>query len=170
MKRFFIATSIILCFYSFLHSTNVIIIAVDTLRADHLGCYDYPKNTSPNIDKFAKDSIKFNNCYTPSPLTTPAFASMLSSLPPYKHGAKRNGMSIFDRIKILPQFLKRYGYYSGAFVSNWTLKKKLTGLNRGFDTYTEVLHKKRWFGIMNPEGKAPEVNKGQNSRKRNLKS
>jgi arylsulfatase A-like enzyme len=159
MKRFFITTLIIFCFCSFLHSTNVIIIAVDTLRADHLGCYDYPRNASPNIDKFAEDSIKFLNCYTPSPLTTPAFASMLSSLPPYKHGAKRNGMSVFDRIKILPQFLRRYSYYSGAFVSNWTLKKKLTGLNRGFDTYTEVLHKKRWFGIMNPEGKAPEVNK-----------
>ena len=143
---------------SYSHSTNVIIIAVDTLRADHLGCYGYPRNTSPNIDQFAEDGVKFTRCFTPSPLTTPAFASMLSSLPPYKHGAKRNGMSLFDRIKILPQHLRRHGYYSGAFISNWTLKKDLTRLNRGFDTYTEVFNKRRWFGILSAEGDAENVN------------
>jgi arylsulfatase A-like enzyme len=148
---FFFSTSLL--------SQNVIIIAVDTLRADHLGCYGYPRNTSPNIDGFASDGVKFNACYTPSPLTTPAFASMLSSLPPYKHGAKRNGLSIFDRIQMLPQYLKEMGYHTGAFVSNWTLKKKLTHLDRGFDTYSEVLTKKRWFGLINPEGEAPEVNR-----------
>ncbi len=144
---------------SLLHSTNVIIIAVDTLRADHLGCYGYPRNTSPNIDRFARDGIKFTSCYTPSPLTTPAFASMLSSLPPFKHGAKRNGMSVFDHIKLLPQFLKKRGYHSGAFVANWTLKKKLTHLDRGFDTYMEVFTKRRWFGAMSAEGEAPDINK-----------
>jgi arylsulfatase A-like enzyme len=157
-KKFFIFFSSVVLFFSSLHSQNIIIIAVDTLRADHLGCYGYPRKTSPNIDEFALDGVKFNNCYTPSPLTTPAFASMLTSLPPHKHGAKRNGLSIFDRINTLPQFLKEKGYYSGAFVSNWTLKKKLTHLDRGFHTYTEILTKKRWFKLMNPEGKAPEVN------------
>jgi arylsulfatase A-like enzyme len=143
---------------SFLRSNNVIIIAVDTLRADHLGCYGYARNTSPNIDDFALDGVKFSSCYTPSPLTTPAFASVFTSLPPFKHGAKRNGLSIFDKINTLAQYLKERGYYSGAFVSNWTLKKELTHLDRGFDTYTEILTKKRWFGVVNPEGKAPEVN------------
>ena len=142
---------------SFSYSTNVIIIAVDTLRADHLGCYGYPRNTSPNIDKFAEDGVKFTHCYTPSPLTTPAFASMLSSLSPYKHGAKRNGMSVFNKTKILPQYLKRQGYYSGAFISNYTLKKDLTRLNRGFDTYDEVLDKKRWFRMFLSEGDAKNV-------------
>jgi arylsulfatase A-like enzyme len=157
-KKFFIIASSIVLFCSFLHSNNVIIIAVDTLRADHLGCYGYPRNTSPNIDNLASDGVKFNDCYTPSPLTTPAFASMLTSLPPYKHGAKRNGLSIFDRIKTLPQFLKEKGYCSAAFVSNWTLKKKLTHLDRGFDSYTEILTKKRRFGLYNPEGEAPKIN------------
>ena len=129
------------------------------MRADHLGCYGYPRDTSPNIDAFASDGVKFNNCYTPSPLTTPAFASVLTSLPPHKHGAKRNGLSIFDKIITLSQILKEYGYYSGAFVSNWTLKKKLTHLDRGFDTYTEILNKKRWLGLINPEGEAPKVNR-----------
>jgi arylsulfatase A-like enzyme len=156
-KLFTFACSVFL-FCSCLHSDNVIIIAVDTLRADHLGCYGYPRNTSPNIDKMALDGVRFTDCYTPSPLTTPAFASVLTSLPPYKHGAKRNGLSIFDRVKTLPQFLKEKGYRTGAFVSNWTLKKRLTHLDRGFDTYTEILNKKRWYGLFYPEGGAPDIN------------
>jgi len=83
---------------------------------------------------------------------------MLSSLSPHRHGAKRNGLSIFENVKIIPQYLKEHGYYSGAFISNWTLRKKLSKLDRGFDTYTEILSIKRWLGIMNAEGKAPEVN------------
>lgn len=150
-----VLSTLLVC--SFSYSTNVIIIAVDTLRANHLGCYGYPRNTSPIIDKFAEGGVKFTHCYTPSPLTTPAFASMLSSLPPYKHGAKRNGMSVFNRTKILPQYLKRQGYYSGAFISNYTLKKDLTRLNRGFDTYTEVLDKKRWLRLFLSEGDAKDV-------------
>jgi len=144
-------------FCKFLYPQSVFIIAVDTLRADHLGCYGYPRNTSPNIDELALDSILFSRCYTPSPLTTPAFASVLTSLPPYKHGAKRNGLSIFDRIDTLPQFLREQGYSTGAFVSNWTLKKDLTHLDRGFDTYEEIFTKKRWFGLINPEGEAPDI-------------
>ena len=159
MKRLILLSLSILLIYSLSYSTNVIIIAVDTLRADHLGCYGYPRNTSPNIDQFAKDGVKFIHCYTPSPLTTPAFASMLSSLSPHKHGAKRNGMSVFNRIKILPQYLKNHGYYSGAFISNYTLKKDLTRLNRGFDTYTEVLDKKRWLNLFLSEGDAKDVSK-----------
>jgi arylsulfatase A-like enzyme len=154
-----IVISFICLFSSHVFSQNIIIIAVDTLRKDHLGCYGYPRNTSPNIDQFAIDGVKFNHCYTPSPLTTPAFASMLTSLPPHEHGAKRNGMSIFDRIKSLPSFLKSEEYYSGAFVTNWTLNKKLSRLDRGFDTYDEVFTKRRWFGIFDKEGEAPEANK-----------
>jgi len=157
-KKIFAAACSFLLLCPCLHSHNVFIIAVDTLRADHLGCYGYMRNTSPNINKLALDGVKFNNCYTPSPLTTPGFASMLTSLPPYKHGAKRNGMSIFDKTKTLPQFLKKMGYFSGAFVSNWTLKKNLSHLDRGFDTYTEIFTKQRWYGILNAEGEAPHIN------------
>lgn len=67
-------------------------------------------------------------------------------------------MSVFDRVKILPQYLRRHGYYSGAFISNWTLKKDLTQLNRGFDTYTEVFNKRRWFGMVSAEGDAKKIN------------
>lgn len=158
LKKILIIAFSILAFCSFSYSTNIIIIAVDTLRADHLGCYGYPRNTSPNIDKFAKDSVIFTNSYAPSPLTTPSFASMLSSLPPYKHGAKRNGMSIFEHIVILPEYLKEYGYYSGAFISTNVLRKKLCGLDKGFNTYSEILNKRKWMKIFSVEGDASAVN------------
>lgn len=136
----------------------VIIIAVDTLRADHLGCYGYPRPTSPELDALAKESVLFTRCFTPSPLTTPAFASLLTSLPPHRHGAKRNGLPIFPKVETLTDLLKAKGYRTGAFISSWPLKARLSGLNRGFDTYEEVFDKKRWLGTINPEGRAPTVN------------
>jgi arylsulfatase A-like enzyme len=83
---------------------------------------------------------------------------MLTSLPPYKHGAKRNGLSIYTNVKTLPEILGEHNYKTGAFVSNWALKKKLTGLDRGFDIYDEVFTKKRFYGLFSDEGEAPEVN------------
>ncbi len=136
---------------------NVIIISVDTLRADHLGCYGYPLNTSPNIDAFSRDGIRFSHCYALTPLTTPSFSTLLTSLPPHKHGAKRNGLSIYRHVKTLPYYLKRFGYHTAAFISNWPLKKHLARLNEGFDDYVEIFTKKRYMGIINSEGEAPVV-------------
>ncbi len=136
---------------------NIIIISVDTLRADRLGCYGYPRATSPAIDRLAGDGTLFSHCYTLIPLTGPSFSTMLTSLPEYKHGAKRNGLSIYDHIPTLPLFLKENSYYCGGIISNWPLRKKLSDLDRGFDDYIEIFTKKRWLGIMQPEGKAPDV-------------
>jgi len=138
---------------------NIIIIAVDTLRADHLSCYGYPVNTSPNVDALAKDGVLFPNCFTLTPLTAPAFSTMLTSLPPYKHGAKRNGLSVYDKVKTLPFYLKKLNYYSVAIISNWPLRKRLSRLNKYFNEYKEVFTKKRWLGIMQPEGRAEDVTK-----------
>jgi len=138
---------------------NIIVISVDTLRADHLGCYGYPLNTSPNIDAFSKDGVLFSNCYALTPLTAPSFSTIMTSLPPYKHGAKRNGLGIYKNVKTLAHFLKRYGYRMAAIISNWPLRKKLVKLHTGFDAYYEVFTKKRYMGIMNSEGEAPAVNR-----------
>jgi arylsulfatase A-like enzyme len=140
-------------------NTNIIIIAVDTLRADHLSCYGYPIKTSSAIDKLARDGSLFKRCFSLTPLTAPSFSTILTSLPAYKHGAKRNGLSIYHRIKTLPYYLKKEGYYSVAFISNWPLKKKLSHLNKYFDEYNEIFTKKRWFGLFQPEGKAEDVTK-----------
>jgi arylsulfatase A-like enzyme len=81
----------------------------------------------------------------------------MTSLPPYKHGAKRNGLSIYKNVKTLAHFLKRYGYRTAAVISNWPLRKRLAKLHSGFDAYYEVFTKKRYLGIMNSEGGAPAV-------------
>ena len=137
--------------------TNVIVISVDTLRADRLGCYGYPRNTSPNLDGLAEDGTVYSHCYTLIPLTGPSFSTMLTSLPEYKHGAKRNGLSIYNHVETLPMLLKKKNYYNGGIISNWPLRQKLSDLHRGFDDYLEIFTKKRWLGIMQPEGKAPDV-------------
>jgi arylsulfatase A-like enzyme len=137
---------------------NIIIISVDTLRADHLGCYGYPLNTSPHIDALAADGVRFDRCFTLTPLTAPALSTMLTSLPPHKHGAKRNGIGIYRDIKTFPYYLKRYGYSTAAVISNWPLRKKLAGLHREFHSYYQVFTKKRYHGILNSEGHAFVVN------------
>jgi arylsulfatase A-like enzyme len=138
---------------------NVIIISVDTLRADHIGCYGYSLNTTPVTDGLSRDGILFSRCFAPTPLTSPSFATLLTALPPYKHGAKRNGLGLYPDVKTLAFFLKQVGYQSAAFVSSWPLKKKMCRFHVDFDTYEQVFTKKRWWGIMNPEGEAPVINR-----------
>ena len=63
---------------------SVILITVDTLRADHLSCYGYPRKTSPNIDQFAQDALLFENCLSHAPMTRPSCASILSGFLPHE--------------------------------------------------------------------------------------
>ncbi len=118
---------------------NILLITVDTLRADHLSCYGYSRLTSPNIDRLAKEGVQFRNAYTPVPLTGPAHASLLTSVYPQQHGATINGMKVSARPRpvSLAQLLHRNGYRTAAFVSAWPLKKGIVGLGRGFDVYDE---------------------------------
>lgn len=141
-----------------LQRPNLILISVDTLRADHLGCYGYYRNSSPRIDALAAEGILFQRCLTESPLTVPAMATIMTSLPAYKHGAKRNGLSIFEGLTTLAELLSQNQYRSAGFISNWPLKDRLSGLGKGFDHYQEIFTRKRWLGMINPEGEAPDVN------------
>src|SRR5688572_22623162 len=69
------------------HKSNVILISIDTLRPDHLGCYGYPVATSPAIDRFRKDAILFRAAYASAPATLISHATMLTSMIPQHHGA-----------------------------------------------------------------------------------
>ncbi len=124
---------------------NVILISIDTLRADHLGVYGYNRNTSPNIDKFAQQSIIFENAYSQSPLTAPSHMTMFTSLYFSAHGinniveigneiAKTQRLS--DSIVTLPQILKEKGYTTTAFTGGGEITGSL-GFDRGFDIYRE---------------------------------
>ncbi len=113
---------------------NVVIIGVDTLRADHLGCYGYHRKTSPNIDQLAADGVLFENCIAPSPWTLPSFATVFTSLYPSQHGARGSHKALGTGFPTLAEILKSQGYLTGAIVNAPYLKRSFK-VDRGFDTY-----------------------------------
>lgn len=137
---------------------NVILISVDTLRADSLGCYGSPLPASPNLDRFARESLLFEDCVCEVPLTFPSMGSMLTSKFPRTTGTRRNGLKMPKDTPLITEQFKAAGYYTFCVQSNWTLKAKLCGLDRGFDVYEDRFHTKRW-GIIKPERYADEVNR-----------
>jgi len=128
---------------------NIIVLSVDTLRADRLGAYGYRKKTSPNIDKLLAKGVTYTDAITNVPLTNPAFASMFTSRYPHEIGAIRNGIPIVDGVVTLAEVLKKKGYHTTAILSNWPLKKHLSKLDRGFDSYYDDFHEKRWMFFNN---------------------
>ncbi len=135
---------------------NVVLLSVDTLRADRLGCYGYPLNTTPNLDRFAEDALLFEDCVCDVPLTGPSFGAMLTSRHPRMIGMKRNGLRLSADIPTVVERFQDAGYYTFCVQSNWTLKARLSGLNRGFDIYDDGFHKRRW-GLIKAERQAHEV-------------
>jgi choline-sulfatase len=116
---------------------NIILISVDTLRADRLPAYGYSAIRTPNIDRLRSDSVLFLRAWSHAPLTAPAHASMLTGLLPAEHGIRDNtGHSLADKMTI-PQRLQRRGYATGAFVSTKVLARS-TGLDRGFAVYDDA--------------------------------
>ncbi|HEY4492751.1 MAG TPA: sulfatase-like hydrolase/transferase, partial [Acidobacteriota bacterium] len=114
---------------------NILLITIDTLRADHLGCYGSKSNASPVLDQFAKEGLRFEHAYTAVPLTLPSHASILSGLYPRNHGIRDNAHFPF-RATWIQESLKASGYHSAAFVSGATLSSRF-GLSRGFDFYDD---------------------------------
>ena len=98
---------------------NIIIISIDTLRADHLGTYGYKRNTSPTVDSIARESIVFENAFAVRGLTWPSLTSMLTSLYPISTNVRENGQLLNDTFITLPEILKEYNYTSAAFLANF---------------------------------------------------
>jgi arylsulfatase A-like enzyme len=136
---------------------NILFITVDTLRSDHLSIYGYERPTSPNIDGLMARGAWFAQGRTVEPLTNPALASMLTSLYPHEHGSTRNGLRIRSGLASLPKTMQAHGYRTAAFVGNWTLKDKLSGLGEHFKEYEQILTRHRWFGLMRREADAHDV-------------
>ena len=124
---------------------NLLIITVDTTRVDHLSCYGYSRPTSPNIDRLADEGVLFESATTQIPLTGPAHISLMTSRYPRSHGAIRNGVPMQKGIPTLAEVLSGRGYATAAFISGWTLRNKLTGLQAGFQTYDEGLKDHYWL-------------------------
>jgi arylsulfatase A-like enzyme/Tfp pilus assembly protein PilF len=121
---------------------NVVLISIDTCRADYLSCYGYPRKTTPNIDAVADNSIIFENVISPVPLTLPAHASMLTgTIPPY-HGVHDNFHYWLGSSNItLAETLKENGFTTAAIISAFVMDSQF-GLNQGFDTYYDRFDRK----------------------------
>ena len=117
---------------------NVILISIDTCRADHLGCYGSDKGLTPNIDAFAETATLFRNAVSPIPLTLPSHTSMLTGKIPLVHGTHGNGLRISSDLVTLPEILQQRGYATGAILSGIVLDRK-HGLNQGFEVYNDRL-------------------------------
>jgi arylsulfatase A-like enzyme len=113
---------------------NVVVIGLDTLRPDHLGCYGYGRNTSPKIDRFAREGVLFENALSQAPWTHPSFATVFTSLYPTQHGATTVGTRMSASFPTLAGILKDRGYATGAIVNAPSLSPEF-GVSRGFDDY-----------------------------------
>ena len=116
---------------------SIILITVDTLRPDHLGCYGYSRNTSPNIDEFAADALLFENCLSHAPETWNSFGSILSGFLPHETKTL-NGNTIHPEIDMLAEMLQRAGYKTMAVVSNYVLRKD-GNYQQGFMIYDDTM-------------------------------
>jgi len=114
-------------------STPVILISVDTLRADRLGCYQAARKITPHMDSLAKNGTLFSQVSAPVPLTLPSHVSLFTSMYPFASGVQDNGMP-FGAGTTLATILKDAGYHTAAFVGGFVLDRRF-GLNRGFDVY-----------------------------------
>lgn len=113
---------------------NVIVITIDSLRFDHLGCYGYQRPTSPTLDRFASEGTRFAVAYAPSSWTLPSHASLFTGLYPDTHGVDQERERLDDRAETLAERLKERGYATAAVVCAPFLSKYYN-LVGGFDTY-----------------------------------
>jgi arylsulfatase A-like enzyme/Flp pilus assembly protein TadD len=147
----------------FLHFTfqrrgicNILLISIDTCRADYLSCYGCPRQTTPNIDAVAQEGILFTNTFTPVPLTLPGHSSMLTGTTPLYHKVHANiGYCLAGFNLTLAEILRKHQYKTAAIIGEFVLNSQL-GLAQGFDTYNDQFLGKREPGFEH-ERRAKEV-------------
>src|SRR5688572_2959486 len=132
MKKFFlIAVPFLLILQGSCRSRehfNVLLITIDTLRADHLSAYGYARKTSPAIDEVASEGVLFSQAMAQRGSTWTSVTSILTSMYPHTHGVRENGMELNGSIPTMSGLLKGHSYSTVAFVTNMTTSK-----HAGFD-------------------------------------
>jgi arylsulfatase A-like enzyme/Tfp pilus assembly protein PilF len=129
---------------------NLLLVTVDTLRADRVGAFGGDRGLTPRIDALAARGLRFTTAYTPAPLTLPAHTSLLTATSPPVHGVRNNSLfRLGDTLPTLATVLKSAGYRTGAFVGAFVLDARF-GLARGFDLYDDR------YGEASAAGEEPE--------------
>jgi arylsulfatase A-like enzyme/cytochrome c-type biogenesis protein CcmH/NrfG len=117
----------------------VLLVTLDTTRADHLGCYGASFAATPNLDALAVRGTRFDRAISPTPLTLPSHATLFSGRVPRRHGVRNNSLFRLGREpELLAEVLRGHGYHTEAFVSSVVLDR-ITGLDRGFDHYDDTV-------------------------------
>jgi arylsulfatase A-like enzyme len=128
---------------------NVLLLSLDTLRADHLGCYGYPKGTSPHLDRFSGAGVVFTNCRAQAPWTLASHMALFTSMLPSHNGVDSISKVLPERVATLAQLLRDAGYQTAALVNNGQMMKHW-GFGRGFDLWRE-------FAVDTPAGSCPNI-------------
>lgn len=113
----------------------IVLISCDTMRADHLSCYGYARETSPNLDAFAKEAVLFENAITPETWTLTAHTSMLTGLYPTHHRVNAS-TNLAESVQTLPETLASAGYMTGGFTGYRLWMSPTSGFSHGFDAYS----------------------------------
>jgi arylsulfatase A-like enzyme/predicted Zn-dependent protease len=134
---------------------SVILITVDTLRADKVGCYGNPLVRTPTMDAFAAKGIRFEDCISQTPLTLPSHTTIFTGTLPIYHGVRDNGGFVVPaELETMAEAFKAKGYRTAAFVAAYVLDSKW-GLNQGFDTYFDKFDLSRFERISLGEVQRP---------------
>jgi arylsulfatase len=115
---------------------QVLLVSVDTLRADRLGAYGDTRGLTPHLDRLAAESVVFENAYAPAPFTLPSVTALLTGRHPEEAGVRTNAAVVADALPTLAEWLGQRGWWTGGLVGNFVLRAR-TGLARGFDHYDD---------------------------------
>ncbi|MBW2447056.1 MAG: sulfatase-like hydrolase/transferase [Deltaproteobacteria bacterium] len=116
---------------------RIVLVTVDTLRADRLGCYGDEQAHTPVLDALARDGVRFRHASSPTPLTLPSHASIFTGLDPHQHGVRANGrFRLAPGVPTVAERMREAGFATAAFVASFVLDAQF-GLARGFDTYDD---------------------------------
>ena len=117
---------------------HVVLITIDTLRADHLGAYGHAAARTPAIDALARDGVRFDRAFATAPITLTSHASLMTGRYPPGHGARHNGIRVDLKVPTLAEALARAGFATAAFVGAFPLDRRF-GLIKGFQTYGDTM-------------------------------
>ena len=117
---------------------HVVLVTIDTLRADAVGAYGAPGARTPTLDALARDGVRVERAWAAAPITLPSHATLLSGLDPPGHGSRHNGLALRADVPTLATVFAAAGFATGAFVSAFPLDRRF-GLDRGFATYDSAL-------------------------------
>src|SRR5262249_34500793 len=136
---------------------RIVLVTIDTLRADHVGCYGAAHAHTPTLARLATEGVRYEVALSPVPLTLPSHATIMTGLDPDRHGVRHNSVfSLPPGVPTLAERLRARGFATSAFVGAFVLDRRF-GLARGFDVYDDQLGDRRSAVVGFAERRAGEV-------------